>query len=284
MRLVMTLLVRDEEDILAANLDYHHSQGVDFFLVMDNLSVDRTATIARDYERRGLARYIHQPRDDYSQSEWVTQMARAACVEHQADWVINNDADEFWWPLQGDLRTTFAAIDPVADELIAERHNFVAVADETAPFHQRMVYRQAVSLNASGRPLPPKVAHRAAPEVRVAQGNHAVTAAGRGRRCSGPIEILHFPVRRYAQVLNKIAKGGAAYARNATLPPAVGATWRELYQRLQREQGLAGFYADEVHDEARLRERVARGELIEDRRLQQFLARIGSDGTADRSI
>ncbi len=32
---MMTLLVRNEEDVLAANLDYHLAQGVDQFIVTD---------------------------------------------------------------------------------------------------------------------------------------------------------------------------------------------------------------------------------------------------------
>ena len=45
MKLVMTLLVRDEEDILAQNLEHHLAQGVDFFVVTDNGSIERTPDI-----------------------------------------------------------------------------------------------------------------------------------------------------------------------------------------------------------------------------------------------
>ncbi|HJM57083.1 MAG TPA: hypothetical protein QF446_07130 [Planctomycetota bacterium] len=40
-RLVMTLLVRNEEDILATNIEYHLARGVDFIIATDNLSDDR---------------------------------------------------------------------------------------------------------------------------------------------------------------------------------------------------------------------------------------------------
>ena len=40
MKLVMTLLVRDEEDIVEDHLVYHLNQGVDFVIATDNNSVD----------------------------------------------------------------------------------------------------------------------------------------------------------------------------------------------------------------------------------------------------
>ena len=41
----MTLFVRNESDILSANLDYHLSQEVDHIIVMDNRSSDGTSDI-----------------------------------------------------------------------------------------------------------------------------------------------------------------------------------------------------------------------------------------------
>ena len=51
--LALTLVVRDESDILAANLDYHFAQGVDVILVVDHGSSDGTAEILRAYEQAG---------------------------------------------------------------------------------------------------------------------------------------------------------------------------------------------------------------------------------------
>ena len=113
MKLVMTLLVRDEADIVSSNIDFHLDQGVDFIIATDNLSVDGTTDILRAYERRGVLHYIHQTDDDYAQHRWVTNMARLACTQFAADWVINNDADEFWCP------------DRWRSEASAQRHPFV---------------------------------------------------------------------------------------------------------------------------------------------------------------
>jgi len=41
--------------------------------------------------------------------------------------VINNDADEFWWPLEGNLKETFSAIPREINILGALRQNFVVV-------------------------------------------------------------------------------------------------------------------------------------------------------------
>jgi hypothetical protein len=66
-RIVMTLLVRDEEDILVQNIEYHRALGVDHFIITDNLSKDRTPSIIQQhYVRKGWASSIFEIEDDYS--------------------------------------------------------------------------------------------------------------------------------------------------------------------------------------------------------------------------
>jgi len=94
-KITMTLLVRNEQDIIAENIRFHHALGVDSFIVMDNLSTDATPDIIKELSREIDIDYLRQSQDDYNQWQWVTELARAAAVDHKADWVINNDADEF---------------------------------------------------------------------------------------------------------------------------------------------------------------------------------------------
>jgi glycosyltransferase involved in cell wall biosynthesis len=265
MKLVMTLLVRDEEDIVADNLDFHLAQGVDEVIVTDNGSVDGTLEILRAYEARGLVRIIVEPTDDYSQGRWVTRMARMAATEHKADWVINNDADEFWWPREGTLRTLFEGLGGDVGVVVGHRTNFVPRPEDDRPYWERMTLRERESLNPVGKPLPPKLAHRAHPEIVVVQGNHRIKGPDVGSEVDdGSIEILHFPMRSYAQFENKIVKGGRAYARNKELPEKTGRTWRRLYETWE-QGGLPAHYEASVVAEA------ARQDLLEDTRLRDYL-------------
>src|SRR5207247_789786 len=107
------------------NLEFHYAQGVDLVIVTDNNSVDRTPAILERYARQGRLRLLHETEDTYAQARWVTRMARLAAVEHEADWVINNDADEFWWPERGDLKSTLQAVSRRYGVVRAPRANFV---------------------------------------------------------------------------------------------------------------------------------------------------------------
>lgn len=52
-KLIMTLLVKNEEDILEENLCFHKAMGVDGFIITDNNSTDSTPDIIRKYKQKG---------------------------------------------------------------------------------------------------------------------------------------------------------------------------------------------------------------------------------------
>ena len=279
MKIVMTLLVRDEEDILADVVDFHLARGVDFIIVTDNLSRDRTPEILDHYRRRGVMQVIQEPRDDYMQHAWVTKMARIAAAEHGADWVINSDADEFWLPDThgASLKDVFGDIPKASAAVEVARDNFPIVPTaipETAPFFERLTWRDTQSIQAMGRPLPPKVAHRADALVEVAQGNHSVRSNGADVICcNAPVRIVHCPARSYGQFHRKIQLGGAAYSRNTSLSPSVGKTWRVLYEALLQGRLPAEFQRHNP-DVAEFAAQVASGRLVQDYCLRDALRSI----------
>ena len=100
----MTLLVRDEIDIIRLNIEFHLNRGVDFIIATDNNSADGTREVLAEYEALGLVHLIDEPGHDYAQAHWVSRMAFLARDTYNADWILNNDADEFWCPQHGDLK------------------------------------------------------------------------------------------------------------------------------------------------------------------------------------
>jgi len=99
-RLIMTILVRDEVDIIEANIKTHAKLGVDGFVVMDNNSTDGTRELLESLKDDYNITIIDE-KGDYKQAKWMRRLARVAKRELGADWVINNDADEFWIPNNG---------------------------------------------------------------------------------------------------------------------------------------------------------------------------------------
>ena len=245
MKLVMTLLVRDEADILALNLEHHLAQGIDHFIVTDNRSVDATPLILAEYVSRGLIDVIDEPSETYDQALWVTRMAEQAASDG-ADWVIHADADEFWIAHEPGktLRRVIEALP--ADQSVqsvkrwnAALHRRHDRADWIDPVDVR--WFDTAPENNLGRQLPPKVLHRGRAGVRIDQGNHGLTWPDSSVEInpSEQLIILHFPYRGYSHYAQKIQKGGRSYSANPDLPDSFGQTWRADYLhwmagRLQR--------------------------------------------------
>ena len=126
MKLAMTMVVRDGGDVLADNIRFHAAQGVDLFVIADHLSTDDSLEVARRYERLGLVD-LHQLEGPV-QDVWDHARTRLARRAHDlgAEWVINNDQDEFWWPMAGNLKDAFATVGEEFGVLVAPRADFVA--------------------------------------------------------------------------------------------------------------------------------------------------------------
>ena len=233
MKLVMTLLVRDEADVIEQNLEHHLAQGVDAFIVTDNGSLDDTLPILRRYEQRGLLELIEEPAQTYAQAVWVTRMAeRAAAIN--ADWVIHADADEFWIAAQPGrrLRDVVAQLPQTEPVYRVQRWNAVLrrrQADLDRIHVGQIRWYDSESRNSAGKPLPPKLLHRARSGVQIGQGNHSLRWPDLDVliRSTNDLLILHVPLRGYRHYERKIQQGGRAYAANPDLPANIGYTWRQ---------------------------------------------------------
>jgi Glycosyl transferase family 2 len=291
----MALKVRDEGDILEANLRFHHAIGVDHFVVTDNGSTDETPEILGRYVDAGLAHVIHEPSADLRKrgADWLTNMARFAATELGAAWVLHTDADEFWWPLRGTLAEALAAIPERYGVVVAPRTEFVGRPDGGGSFAERLTVREARAR------LQPKVAHRAEPDVVVLdRGGHDVAVAGPGGDAAEtlrppgrtvhrttregsdaprmadetrlvwaprwPVRIFHFPVRSSAQ-----------FKRRTEIAIFEGRfpDWGRFRRlREQFEEGrLDELYAELLWDDDALEAGIGDGQLVRDDRLARLL-------------
>jgi hypothetical protein len=275
----MTVLARDEADVIDAQVAFHLNVGVDFVIATDNASQDGTTEILRAYERSGCLRLIHEPAEGLRQGEWVTRMARLAAVEHGADWVINSDADEFWWPRGGSLKDVLAAVPERYGIVEGFWRSFVPRPDDGAFFADRMTARLSSPAPINDptsfyRPVV-KVAHRADPDVVVGRGNHdLIDSPLRPLPAWHPIEVLHFPLRSRAQWRRKVELQGEAFTKH--IERAGTGYHLTSYDALQQGR------IDEQHDSMVVDdEAVARGlsdgSLSTDTRLHDVLQRLRRD-------
>ena len=282
MRLVMTLLVRDEADVVDAQLAHHLDAGVDFVVATDNRSSDGTTEVLERYASEGRLHLIREQGDDLRQTEWVTRMARLAATDFAADWVINTDADEFWWPEGESLRDVLAAVPSQFGVVRAAWRNFVPRPDRDPFFAERMTVRYcAPSFHPHPLSTHSKSAHRGASDVRVGRGNHeAFGHALRPIRGWYPIEILHFPVRSLEQCRRKYVTQFVALERNAE--KGIPGHMAEAYLAY-RAGDLDGFYEPLVVDDPALERGLAAGAYEIDTRLRDRLRALGFDHATEGS-
>ena len=286
MKLAMTLIVRNEADIIEDNLRYHRAQGVDLFIVLDNGSTDGTVEILERYERAGMLTLLHRPGTMLSiQRKGNTEIARLA-YEMGADWVFHNDADEFWWPFDGDLKETFERIPENQGAVLIPRTEFIPRPDGPGSFAERLTIRE------SRFRRPPKTAHRTHPQVKLWSahpidlwvkreepprsglvGKPALRIEATHKEEQEldlvlapefPIAALHFPLRSFEQYRKKvaIADHNQMWERNEET--------RALYEAY-RAGRLDQVFANLLLDEETIETGLEEGWLVEETDLLDYL-------------
>lgn len=238
-RIIMTLLVKNEQDLLEANLQFHKAMGVDAFIVTDNNSTDATPEIIRKYVQKGwIVKVINETATDYEQKNWVDRMIWMAKTRYQADWIINADADELWYAPSGNLKTELS--NTHANVLTCEMRSMYP--DETRPFIQ---WDRAVKTVPDPEPYNlslysiferqnRKVIHRADGYLQISMGNHKVTMFPQHSQESA-IRVYHYNIRGRKQFIEKMVNGGKQLEQHKGRHG--GRHWRYFY-RLYKEGKL----------------------------------------------
>ncbi len=269
MKLVMTLLARDEADIVDEQISFHLNAGVDFVIATDNLSQDGTTEVLESYAKAGQLHLIREDSEYLRQAEWITRMGRLAATEFGADWVIHSDADEFWWPRGDSLKDVLASIPSRYGIVRALLRHFVPRPGDGSSFAERMIVRMSSSspINDPRSLFRPnlKIIHRADANVNVSIGaQRLIDSPLIPLRGWYPIEFFHFPVRSLEQCERK-------YSHQQTGPGQTPSPYYDRVRGLIEEGRLEEVYGSLVVDDDALERGLEEGSLVIDTRLRDAL-------------
>ena len=242
-RVAMTLLCKNEADIIRHHITYHLPK-VEFLIVTDNGSTDGTREMLAGFESERLI-IVDDPTPLHVQFEQVDRMIRMA-RDRGADWVVNSDADEFW---VGDFQA-------VARKYRRRWYSGLWVpsfrmrpcaaenAGEPDPI-ARMRWRERVPDKGFR-----KVFHETARYLKIDQGNHSVHIR-RGRMVQlspDEVRIYHYQWRGFAHYLRKCVASSKAY-ENSGLREIYGQHLKRVYNvwKAQGEAGVRELYQREVY-------------------------------------
>ncbi|WP_430592361.1 glycosyltransferase family 2 protein [Humidisolicoccus flavus] len=273
--LVMTLMVRDEADVIGAMLEHHIRQGVDQFIITDNGSVDGTREIIESFKDQASIDLRDDLEHKKMQGPRVSAMAHDAYEQYGATWVINADADEFWLAANAKDRTlkeVFSEISPTVAKFIVPVIDMIGAPAQAGSGMQRLNYRderpdselQKLGLHAHSTP---NSVHIGSPNPIVSQGNHFVNIEQRAPLPEElQVEALHFQWRSYEQVSRKYFNAGKAYRESPTLRPSPNHHGMREFRRLETGTLEESYVARHLTPEVTV-ELEARGEITRDDRI-----------------
>jgi glycosyltransferase involved in cell wall biosynthesis len=214
-KIVGTILARDEEDIIGTNIEHHINQGVTHFIITNNNSKDKTKQIAEKYPE--VVEIIDEHEKDHNQSKWVTRMARLAC-KLNPDWIVHFDSDELWCGLTS-LKT-------LNEKYVSSPRMFLhPPCGNKFDLNEMRFYLDFETYG--GLPGECKVLHRPDPNIEIQHGNHGFTGIKQVYFTKN-IWRHHYPVRSYEQFKRKAINGhNALLSRNAVCER--WRKWHDLY-------------------------------------------------------
>ncbi len=215
-KIVATILAKNEADIIGQMIEHHLSQGVTHIIFTDNNSTDNTRQIVEKYPE--VVEIIDEPDNDHHQSKWVTRMAKLAC-KLNPDWIIHLDADELWCGLCH-LRSM------EMDIVSCQRMYLHPPVDSEFSLWNMRRY-----LNFDHLPIgqEAKIAHRPDPDIEITHGNHGVV--GKPYQMTTKISRHHYPIRSLQQWERKAMGHLCLMNRNAPCE-----RWQNWYNTLQESR------------------------------------------------
>jgi len=250
LRIAAYLSVKDESEIIAHNIAHLRAIGIDYIIACDISSTDGTTDLLKAHESDDFKLVTMSddavgnqvPTDD----TWFEQSFRQF-RDAPADWIIFLDADEFWLPASGNLKTCSAL--RAADIVKVKRLNIVLGPEgplmprTLTPQHydEVLLYAETIANNRQGMKrgdnaswirgaVMPKIMARRGRIRGLTPGMHdAVVQEGDDirRAVADDLLVAHLPLSTIERFAVKVKNVRGIYEREGIDLSAPGETWAE---------------------------------------------------------
>jgi hypothetical protein len=277
----MIMMVRDEAEVIGANLRFHARLGVDEFVIMDNASRDGTREALERLATDLPITIVDQRDTDFRQEAWGTQLAHRL-QDMGLDWGLMLDADEFVAAERTPLKETLAGL---AHPIRCPRQNVLPLDVDLCRLNGNPLaparFRVTKPLGKMRRQLDehpdvPVMLGRVAGKVlfplkglsRIFHGNHAVEHATKTEN-SSEFLIRHYPVRSLEGFLRKLDHAAERFRQEREVLP--GRSWHlRRWVRLREQGAIEDEYRRLGMPASRLTGYLREGTVVEDRFSEQL--------------
>src|SRR5688572_7283193 len=244
-RIVLITMPYDQVDIVEDFLDWHLDLGIDLILALDGGSTDGTREALERYASTGRVVWFPLPERDMTKYSIADELAAMARDRYQADWIIYADVDEFVCTHGKSLRGVLAESDRDGVTLLdVPRRTMTGPlippgrrATEILTLRiDRTVVPTAERQISWDFPVPfaflevgGHVVVRASAIGGFGYGVH-VAATTWGKSATSDLYILHYAIRGYEELRQKVANAEKWIADNPHLPLGWGWHWRRWIQ------------------------------------------------------
>jgi glycosyltransferase involved in cell wall biosynthesis len=285
-KIVLITMPYDQVDILEDFLEWHLDLGVDLILALDGGSTDGTRDVLERYTSTKRVVWLALPERDMTKYSIGNELAAMARDRHEADWIIYCDADEFVCTHGKSLRTVLDDSDREGITLLdLPRRNMTGPLippGRRATEVLTLRIDQGVVATTEQRtswdiPFPfvflavgGHVAVRAAAVKSFGSGMHSATVTW-GTSATSDLYILHYPIRGYEELRQKVRNTEEWFEDNPHLPPNWAWHWRRWIQ-LASAGRLREDYERQFVSTERANELVADGTCAVDTTIAGWLA------------
>lgn len=208
MTISMTIPIKNHDYLITQNILYHKALGIDSFVIYLHNSTDNSEKILNELSKdiKILVRKVTDP--VFKDAVFRTEMAFIARDELKADWVISNDADEFWYVEGKKIKDVFKS--SKSNIIYSKRYNMIPYVeypdkyvsppesfkyavtspikiDKLKPFCEITPVEYMIKTNAG------KAAARTEGLKGIGHGSHEIYSHYEGTILDDRLTILHYP-------------------------------------------------------------------------------------------